>query len=240
MSADAPRYAIYFAPAANSPFWRFGCDWLGRDPETDIQGVRPRLEGPARADWDVAALEALTASPSNYGFHATLKPPFRLRAGQTLKSLEMALEAFAGHQKAFVCNDVRPAALGRFIAFRLREPSPELHAFASAVVDAFEIFRGPQTEAELAKRRAAGLTARQEAMLVQWGYPYVMEEFRFHMTLTSAIPDDGRRARLASSLEAMATSAGAVGPMPVDGLALYEQPAPAAPFRLLRRFPLNG
>ena len=33
----------------------------------------------------------------------------------------------------------------------------------------------------------SGLTDRQEALLTQWGYPYVMEEFRFHITLTGAL-----------------------------------------------------
>ena len=32
--------------------------------------------------------------------------------------------------------------------------------------------------------------AEQEALLQRWGYPYVMEEFRFHLTLTGRLPVD--------------------------------------------------
>lgn len=240
MTSAAPRYAVYFAPGADSAFWRFGCAWLGRDPETGARIERPELGGPAAGDWSVDELEKLTASPSNYGFHATLKPPFRLGEGRTPEALETAVEAFAGARAPFECPNVRPAALGRFIAFRLAEPSPDMYDLAAAVVEAFDPFRGPQTPEELDKRRAAGLTERQEAMLVGWGYPYVMGEFRFHMTLTSAIADAEKRARLATSLESMAETSGAVGPMRVDGVALYEQAAAGAPFQLLRRFPFGG
>lgn len=240
MTALDPRYAVYFAPPADSPFWRFGCNWLGRDSETEAPQVRPELDGDAAADWDPQALDAITASPSRYGFHATLKPPFRLLAGQSLETLEAAAVAFAAAQTSFICPNVAPAALGRFIAFRLAEPLPEMHALAAAAVKAFEPFRGLQTPDELAKRRAAGLSDYQEAMLVRWGYPYVMAEFRFHMTLTSAIADDAVRNRLAENLAVMAAASGATGPMRVDGVALYEQQSAGAPFRLIRRLPFGG
>lgn len=240
MTVLDPRYAVYFAPAADSPFWRFGCSWLGRDPETEAPQLRPELDGAAAADWSPQALDAVTASPSSYGFHATLKPPFRLLAGQNLEALEAAVMEFAAGQTPFVCPEVAPAALGRFIAFRMAEPVAEMHALAAAAVKAFESFRGLQTPDELAKRRAADLTDYQEAMLVRWGYPYVMAEFRFHMTLTSAIADPDIRNRLAANLASMAAASGAAGPMRVDGVALYEQPSAGAPFRLLRRLPFGG
>lgn len=237
---NAVRYALYFAPASDSPFWRFGCAWLGRDPESGDSPIRPPLVGDAAGDWDETALEAATRSPANYGFHATLKPPFRLAGGVTHEQLETAAAAFARRQRPFRCVDVGVAALGRFIAFRLLEPSFEMQALAARAVESLDAYRGPQTEEELAKRRAAGLSERQERMLQAWGYPYVMDEFRFHMTLTGAIADDGRRERLAAALARMADDAGARGPMLVDGLALYEQPAPGAPFTLLRRLPFGG
>lgn len=237
---SAARYALYFAPAAESPFWRFGCAWLGRDPERGGAPARPSLGGDAAQDWDETAVEAVTRSPANYGFHATLKPPFRLSEGTTREQLLTAAAAFAKRQRPFRCADVGVAALGRFIAFRLLEPSFEMQALAARAVESLDAYRGPQTEEELAKRRAAGLTERQERMLKAWGYPYVMDEFRFHMTLTGAIADDGRRERLAVDLARLAEDAGARGPMLVDGLALYEQPEPGAPFRLFRRLPFGG
>ena len=219
----AARYALYFAPAADSAFWRFGCAWLGRDPESGDRPASPALTGDAARDWPPDALAALKTSPANYGFHATLKPPFRLADGRSRAELEAAAAAYAARRSPFVCPDVRVQALGRFIAFRLAVDAPEMTALAAAAVEAIDEFRGPQTEAELAKRRASGLTDNQERMLAAWGYPYVMDEFRFHMTLTGSIADDAKRDRLAAALHGMAEAAGAAGPMRVDGVALYEQ-----------------
>lgn len=237
---SAARYAVYFAPAADSPFWRFGCAWLGRDPETGETPERPRLVGQAADDWDAAALDGLLASPAGYGFHATLKPPFRLASGKTAEALADAVERFAATERGFVCPDVDVAAVGRFIAFRLAADAPEMHKLAETAVARFDEFRAPAPAAELEKRRAAGLTDRQDALLQAWGYPYIFEEFRFHMTLTGSIADAGKRDRLAQSLKRMAADAGANGAMRAEGVALYEQPAAGAPFRLLRRFPFGG
>src|SRR5438445_432365 len=49
---------------------------------------------------------------------------------------------------------------------------------------------------------ATGLSARQAELLARWGYPYVHDEFRFHMTLTGPIADDERPAFLASLVKA--------------------------------------
>lgn len=234
------RYAIYFAPVSESPFWRFGSAWLGRDAGLDISLQRPTLIGDALSDWDDTALENLTASPRNYGFHATLKPPFRLAKGQAVESLIQAAESFALSQKSFDCSTVGVAALGRFIAFRTMEPCQAMSDLAEACVKAFEPFRAPLNATELAKRHTAGLTPRQSALTAEWGYPYVFEEFRFHMTLTGAIVDDTTRERLAASLRVMAIAEGASGVMRVDAIVVYEQPVPGAPFRLLRRIPFHA
>jgi putative phosphonate metabolism protein len=236
----AARYAIYFAPAPDSPFWQFGSAWLGRDAALDTPLPRPKLEGDASADWDGAALETLTGSPRNYGFHATLKPPFRLAEGQAVEGLIQAAESFARAQHSFDCSSVGVAALGRFIAFRMIAPCQAMADLAAACVRTFEPFRAPLNAAELAKRHAADLTPRQTTLTAEWGYPYVFEEFRFHMTLTGAIADDTARERLAASLRVMAEAEGACGVMRADAIAVYEQPAPGAPFRLLRRIPFHA
>jgi hypothetical protein len=77
--------------------------------------------------------------------------------------------------------------MGRFLALRPEGPEDALWALAADVVRVTEPFRAPPGEEELARRRAAGLTERQEAMLERWGYPHVMEEFRFHVTLTGPL-----------------------------------------------------
>lgn len=229
------RYAIYFAPDRESPLWRFGNAWLGRDVETGEPLIRPSLSGLSGLN-----LDELTASPRLYGFHATLKPPFRLSEGCSFADLIRTCEDFVSTQKSFNCPMVAPAELGNFVAFKLLVQSKSMIELAANAVEVFEPFRAPQTEKELAKRRAAGLTGRQEENLLRWGYPYVMEDFRFHMTLTSAIAADGLRSKLTAGLISAAEAAGAVGPMEVSGVSLYEQVGSDQPFRLIRRFPFKG
>lgn len=230
------RYAIFFAPDAGSAFWRFGASWLGRDVETGQTLDRPALNDA----WSALELDALTASPRLYGFHGTLKPPFRLAPDCSIDALLDAVEAFAHTQAPFACPDIEVAALGHFIAFRPRTPFPALNALAAECVRTFDPFRAALNPSELAKRRKAGLTDRQEQRLQRWGYPYVFDEFRFHMTLTGAIEDAAMRNRLTAQLRAAAEAAGATGAMQVNEIAVYEQPEAGAPFRLLRRVPFQA
>ena len=100
----------------------------------------------------------------------------------------------------------------------------------------FDRFRAPADAAELAKRRAAGLTKRQDELLMRWGYPYVMDEFRFHLTLTGKLADPMREAlsRALASLTAPLCAA----PVPVRDIVVFHQPDRGAAFRVLARCPL--
>src|SRR5262249_46661964 len=98
----------------------------------------------------------------------------------------------------------------------------------------FDKFRAPPDAAELAKRRAAGLTPAQDALLERWGYPYVFDEFRFHMTLTRRLNDE-EQARIEPRLLPLVAPATA-GPLLIDALSLFAQADRASPFRLIRRF----
>jgi hypothetical protein len=112
-------------------------------------------------------LVEITATPRKYGLHATMKPPFRLAPGQSEEALAEALGTF--------CAGRAPGAL---------------NTLAADTVRAFEPCRAPLTEAELARRRGKGLSPDLEANLRDWGYPYVMDAFRFHITLTGTLPPD--------------------------------------------------
>ena len=214
------RYALYFAPLAGSALARFGESWL----------ARPVLGG-----FDAARLLALTEAPRHYGFHGTLKPPFHLADACDAAQLRRALAGFAARQAAFDIPSLRLCAIGDFLALIPSEPTPALSALAKACVAEFDAYRAPPEAAELAKRHAAGLTPRQAELLARWGYPYVMDEFRFHLTLTGPIADGAERSRLADML------APVVAPLlgqavPVRELCLFHQPERAAPFRLAERF----
>ncbi|MEL7097317.1 MAG: DUF1045 domain-containing protein [Pseudomonadota bacterium] len=177
------RYAVYFTPPAGSALHAFGASVLGWDP---VGGVRvPHLDAPGV---DIAAI---TDTPRKYGFHATIKPPFRLAQGCTAEDLWEAFEALAGRHAPVTLPGLALARLGRFLALVPVGQTADLSALASRAVTELDRFRAPATEAELSRRRAARLSRAQEDNLVKWGYPYVLDEFRFHMTLSGRLDDPG-------------------------------------------------
>ncbi len=222
------RYAIYYTPPADDPLTRRAAAWLGRNAFTGAPLARPSLPGLAGLD-----LDALTEDPRFYGFHATLKAPFELSPQVDEIALLDFAEGFAARQTPFVAEIV-PAALGRFLAFRPAAPSPGIQALHDTCVREFDPFRAPLSDADLARRRKSALTAEQDAKLLAWGYPYVFDDFRFHMTLTSSIADEATRERLLASLQAH--FADLTGPHRFGGVAIFRQDDRAAPFRVLARF----
>lgn len=228
-----PRYALYYCPPEGSDLYRFGCRWLGRDALTGNP-----LEQPALADISPERLAEVTHDARHYGFHGTLKPPFRLHKQATEEQLVGSLARFAAQLRPFNAPPLVLKELSGFLALQFPRSSPEIDTLAGACVTALDRFRAPASEAELAKRRAAGLSERQEAMLVRWGYPYVMDCFRFHMTLTCRLPDEAERAAFRKALEPMVARFTAE-PLRVEAVALFRQESQHAPFVLARFFPLS-
>lgn len=222
------RYAIYYAPAADSALWRKASAWLGRDAVAGARLAHPAV--PGLEGLDVAEL---TAGPRHYGFHATLKAPFELASGRSEGELLAAAADFAGGLSPFEAQ-IAPAALGRFLAFRLQDGEAEMAALHAACVRAFEAFRAPPDAADLVRRRKAPLTPGQDRNLAAWGYPYVFEDFRFHMTLTGAIRDDLVRERVLSALRIH--FADETGPHRFEAVAVFRQPDRDAPFDIVERF----
>jgi putative phosphonate metabolism protein len=227
------RYAIYFAPVASSDWAQFGDHWLGRNVETGASLEQPTLSG-----FDAGRLRELTEAPRQYGFHGTLKPPFRLADGCDAGDLRRALAGFAAQRSAFEVEALTMEAIGDFIALVLEEPSPALSNLADQCVTEFDRYRAPPDAGELARRHAAGLTPRQAELLARWGYPYVLDEFRFHLTLTGPIVDAAERARVAR-LSGPLIAPLLQQPLPVREVCLFHQPDRAAPFRLTERFPFG-
>jgi putative phosphonate metabolism protein len=223
----SPRYAVYYAPGQGDPLARRAAAWLGRDAFTGEVLQRPALPGLEGLD-----LDALTASPRGYGFHATLKAPFELAADRGEAELVDFAKAFAARQPAFTAP-LAVASLGRFIALRLAEPSAGMQALHTACVKDFDAFRAPLSDFDLARRRKAPLSAEQDQRLVAWGYPYVFDDFRFHMTLTDAVRDPAVSARLVAALQAH--FADLEGPHRFDSVAVFKQDDRDAPFHVLAR-----
>ncbi len=224
------RYAIYYAPAPGDPLAAFGARWLGRDAATGQNVPQPVLPG--------LDLAPLTLSARLYGFHATLKAPFALAEGRTPATLTASLAEFALTAAPVAAPPLRPAVLDGFIALIPDAACPALDALAAEIVRRFDPFRAPLPEAERERRLASGLTSRQIALLDRWGYPFVMEQFRFHMTLTDRL-DGALQDRVLAALAPEAARFRAT-PLPIDALALFHQPDRNSPFRIISRHALQG
>ena len=227
MTASA-RYAIYYTPAEDHPLCALGNEWLGRNAFTGDK-VR-RREFPGMSDDDI---DRLTSSPSHYGFHATMKAPFELREGRTEAQLVKRLESFARQQPAF---DVRLAVrpLGQFIALRLTENFDAMRTLHEACVRDFDGFRAALSYDDIERRRKADLSPEQDARMLDWGYPYIFEDFRWHMTLSSRIVSDATRDRLLNLLQGLFQPA-LISPLRIDGIAVYRQVDRRAPFNIIER-----
>lgn len=226
------RYALYLAPSPDSGLWRRACAWLGRDAAADMDVP---FAGPPGIDPGFAA--AITADARGYGFHATLKAPFRLAAGTTPEALHAAADRFARTRRRFPIA-LRLSALGSFLALTEERQSDAIATLHAEALAAFEPFRAPLGEADRARRLASRLTDRQRAHLAQWGYPYVLDDFRLHFTLTGALAPDRRAAAEAALADHFAQDLAT--PFLVDALCLFEQPATGAPFRILHRAPFTA
>jgi putative phosphonate metabolism protein len=224
------RYAIYFAPPDESPLHAFGTTCLGRDAATGETRARPAIDGVSAERWC-----AMTSSPRGYGFHATLKPPFHLAGSRTRDELVRALERFAAARRVFEAPALCVDRIGTFVALVPQRHSAALSALADDCVRGFDDFRAPPSAEERARRRSSeSLTPRQRALLDTWGYPYVMEEWRFHMTLATGL-SRAEAEHLRLVLGRLAAPACAA-PVRVDGVCLFEQPRRDAAFRLTGRF----
>lgn len=227
-----PRYAVYAAPAADDALWRFGSSVIGTDAEAGADIGFPAGPPFDRPDW-----ADLTAAPRLYGFHGTLKAPFRLGDGLEEQDFLEAVALFAARRTAFSVPDLTVRLIGRFVALVPVEASDALAALATDCVRDLDAFRAPLTAAERERRLQAPLTARQVAQLDGWGYPYIFDDFRFHMTLTGPLPE-AIAADIAGALAAVWERHRA--PLRLNGLAVFRQDRPDGRFALIARLPFAG
>ena len=182
--SEYSRYAVYFLPEGDLA--KFGASWLGWDVDQGTTVAQPDA-GPLGA-----TLEKITAKPRKYGFHATIKPPFRLAGDVTQADLEKAVADFANSFAPVHLQSLALSQIGRFHALCPTGDVTALNAMAAACVTELDDLRAPLSDDELARRRTHRLSEAQDALLEKWGYPYVLDEFRFHMTLTGSVKDTDR------------------------------------------------
>ncbi|MCI4661344.1 MAG: DUF1045 domain-containing protein [Neomegalonema sp.] len=233
LAAGFARYAVYFAPERGSALAELANAWLGWDPQSGIETAAPALD-PLLAKERTRLIRTAT----RYGFHATIKAPFRLAEGVDAAALDAAVTAFAAAQARFEIPALSVQSLHGFLALRPAAPCAPLDALAARTVEALNPLGAPLSEAELARRRQSRLSERQDALMLRWGYPYVFEEFNFHMTLTERLAD----AELAVIQTALAElfAPALAAPVPVEALCVFGDPGAGERFRLLKRYALQG
>ena len=221
------RYAIFYTPIG--PLADFGARWLGWDSAKGHAVPHPVVDGV-----DVALV---TATPRKYGLHGTLKAPFRLAEGTDLEQLQRASADFASRHRAFGIGTLELRHDAGFVALRPKTEAKAMQDFAAAVVTAFEPFRAPLRDADIARRRKSQLTDRQDRQMLDWGYPFVFEDFHFHLTLTGALPANDA----ATVVAALHPHLNPVVPNPfiIDAITLMGQDQTGL-FHQIHRYTLTG
>ena len=226
------RLAIYYTPHPDSEMALSASVWLGRDVYGKKSSELVAIDG-------LSALRRLqlVSTPAHYGFHATIKPPFQLLEQKSVQSLKQRLLQFAGGWQSLVLPPLEVSFMHDFFCLRPIVPCPPLTNLAAEAIHFFDDFGIPPSEEELEKRREAGLSSRQESLLQTWGYPYVLEEFRFHLTLTGKVTNEGEKRLLERELQKR-FHPGICGDVRVDGLCLFME-EDGAPMRLIETVSLG-
>ncbi len=233
---DLTRFAIYLAPKPETALWQFGSKVLGYDAETGLGVNGFRLPSMPEDQWHKATARART-----YGFHATLKAPFRLANGCNEQTLIEGLTSFAATQTPVPAIRLNMAVLdetkvGGFLALVPAEPNLALHQIEAVTVTQLDHFRAPLTQDDLAKRNPAQLSKRQAEYLAHYGYPYILEEFRAHFTLSDRLIN---AAALKDELNDLLFGHVGQAIIPIDELVLFKQLSPETRFHIIARAPLG-
>ncbi len=228
------RYAVYFSPARHSPWWTFGAHWLGRDECQDAA-----LTQPVSSQVELAELSSITAEPRRYGFHATLKAPFHLTGGHTIDDLVLRMDALAKTLKPVALGPLHSILLGNFVALVPVKRIDPTASLAASCVLGLDDLRAALSEADLARRLAAPLNTREQELLRQYGYPYVLERFRLHFTLSGPVPTHTARCVIQEVAESV-KRLNATAPLQLDRLCLFVESAPGQPFKRLIDFTLGA
>lgn len=224
----SPRYALYLAPDEKSAWGAFGAEWLGRCAITGERKPRVPIEGVA-----AERLARLIAQPARYGFHATLKAPFRLKPDAVAGTLIAKLDQFCSEHSVFALPGLAPARLGDFIALVPAGTDTRADNVAAGCVTHFDALRAPLGADDLARRRRPGLTPRDEEHLARWGYPYVLDRFRLHFSLTGNLKAED--APLAEPILRAAAQRIPAEPLVFDSIRIFREACQGADFECIHR-----
>ena len=228
------RLGIYFVPDPGTALYQMASSWLGYDIrdgreliyDKTLLGINPQHR-------------ELVAPARRYGFHATLKAPFRLRDGEKVENIAEALHEFSGRFRKFTLPSLKLQTFSSFSCLVPERTKSEINEIADQLVRDFDKFRSPPTQEELDKRMAKKITTRQLYLLRQWGYPYVLDCYRFHMTLTGTLPSDPVKKNLIQELLERYFEPIIEEPVCFNTISLVCEPEPESCFVHVQQFPLG-
>ena len=129
------RFAVYYAPEEDSELGIFGRNWLGRGaktgnslPQLKIDVIHPRR------------MARITASPRHYGWHGTLKPPFRLLPEFSEADVYARAQVVAVDWTPIEIGPLTLTILDGFFALVPASTCPDLDKLAASCVRAFDLF----------------------------------------------------------------------------------------------------
>ncbi len=230
----AHRYAVYFAPNVEQQWWEQGSRWLGRCALSQQVILQPTVAGVS-----AQRLAELTAHPRRYGFHATLRAPFVLADQYQPKDLSDRVSRLCQNLKPFVLPRLQVKLLDHFLALVPERDAAQLTLLEEQCVTELNDYAAPLEPDELRRRRSAGLSSHEDSLLVRWGYPYVLDRFRFHCSLTGSLATASPR-ELRALTEAAHQHFEQLPPCVVESLAIFVEPTRGADFVLLEQCRLLG
>jgi hypothetical protein len=226
------RYAIHFTPSPNDPLTQVAAAWLGRDVYSG-QAVEP----PGTIDLGMQEISYHTALPRRYGFHGTIKAPFRLAEGHSEAALLRDLMYFSGRQDPFMLPQLVVARHDNVFSLVPERPCEVLHFFAARVVQEFDRYRAPLSEAEIERADPDRLSASQLTNLHRWGSPHVKYEIPFQMSQTGGVEASSTKRNERAErkvFEPLLTRS-----LQFSSLALFIEDEPGAPFRVQSLHPMG-
>ena len=228
------RFAVYFAPPPDSPWWQAGSQWLGRCAAGGALKPMPAIKGISDE-----AFHQVTAAPRRYGWHATLKAPFSLAAGADAEQLRAALTKIAASSSAFEMPPLKVTLLDDFLAIVPLTTSAEANTVAARCVMELQHLAAPLSAADLQRRRQAALSPTQDELLLRWGYPFVLDEFQLHCSLTGSLKQLNPQ-QVQNLQQGAQDWFDDLPPCHFETLALFIEPTPGADFVLQEHFKLTA
>jgi hypothetical protein len=220
MAKRYQRYAIYWTPQPESELAAFGARWFA-EPAV-VSGLGAEL-----------AAHAVKA-PARYGLHATLKAPFPLREDASEAELQHALDTFCATRCAPSGGAFIPASFQGFFGLVLSRRTADIDWLAAECVTRFDAFRAPGGRSGVPPD--GELSAQEEAFVEEFGYPYVLSAFQFHVTLAGPLSEaelNEVAAKLAPHLAPFLTATAVI-----DGLTLLGE-RDSGLFEIVSRHPFR-